>query len=277
MRRVAERLGSMGLATTTIAALLIWLSWGLYLSARQDLSSDFQAMTETFLRDWILSPLTGGLLKWWFIGLCLLMVLLGVNLIFCTWLRIFKTLRARFSGPRLLMLIVHMIFGLVALGHLAGFMVGYRHEGLRLGEGEAFQTSDGYQVKIERIQFVADTAALSRSAMRGAPPDIRDESNYAEVSLGSGGHVLARARTQLMEPMRYRDIQITLRGFHRAAPSGSTSPPSSEALEAIVVISKNPTLKVFLALYPHMIAGILGHLVLTWREKSASTVRPRES
>ena len=73
----------MGLATTTIAALLIWLSWGIYLNARQDLSSDFQAMTETFLRDWILSPLTGVLLKWWFIGLCLLMVLLGVSFIFC--------------------------------------------------------------------------------------------------------------------------------------------------------------------------------------------------
>jgi hypothetical protein len=122
-----------------------------------------------------------------FVILCAAMTVMGINLIFCSWSKIFKIIRARFSGSKLFMLIVHGIFGFVALGHLGGLMLGFEYNDIRLGKGAKYTIKEGYELILNDVHFVGDVKALNK-----AKRDItRDEQNflesYVDVSFSSDG------------------------------------------------------------------------------------------
>jgi hypothetical protein len=270
MNSASERLGSLKLTTWTLTILLLWMTWGILLNASSGFYEGFERMNRTTLGGWLLSAQDGpGLLKIWFVGLCGVMVLLGVNLIFCSWIRIFRILRVSFSGPKLFMLIVHMIFGLVALGHFGGLMFGYRYEDIVLQEGQTFHTEDGYEIQAEKIHFVDDPRVLLK------PYPNRDDNprNSVELSIRANGQEMFRGEGRVLSPVQYEDMQITLKGFmHPLAESEAKKNPQAKPYGSepygLFVISRNPALGPFLILYPMMIVGIAVHLVMTWRIKS---------
>jgi len=92
--------------------------------------------------------------------------------------------------------------------------------------------------------------------------------NSAEIVLSRNGKELTRDNIFLLDPMKYKDIQVTLRGFMR-------SPEALDKKAAVdlkpwitLTVSRNPVLKIFLTLYPMMIVGIFIYLLLTWRSSS---------
>ena len=267
MKSISEKLASLTFTTAILMLLLLWLAWGIILSNSASFSVGFQEMNRTILREWLFAPGNGSsLLRFWFIGLCLVMIVLGVNLVECSWLRIFKILRAKFSTSRLLMLVVHIFFGLVALAHLGGLMVGYRYEDIRLAEGQAFQTEDGYEVRVERIHFKDNPDRLPQPPFTYPSYGDHPGENYAEVSITLDGKEIQRDRNGMFDPLRYKALQITLMGL-----VSPVSPPGGPAAgerkpDTILVISKNPVIRAFLAIYPFMMAGIIIHLMMTWRE-----------
>lgn len=264
MNSAFEKLGSLKFTTWTLVILLLWLTGGVLLNASSRFYQGFELMNSTLLRDWLIAQQDGfALLRIWFVGLCGVMVLLGANLIFCSWIKIFKILRASFSGPKLFMLIVHAIFGLVALGHFSGFMFGYRYEDIKLQEGQIFQTKDGYEIKAEKIHFVDDPRVLLKP-YRNRNDTLR---NSAEISIHSDGREVHSGEGRVMSPVVYQDIQITVKGFvHPLSVSSARKDPRMTPY-GLFAISKNPTLVPFLVLYPLMIIGIAVHLAMTWRLK----------
>jgi cytochrome c biogenesis protein ResB len=203
-----------------------------------------------------------------FIVLCLLMAFLGINLIFCSWEKIFRIIRARFNGSKFFMLIVHAIFGLVALGHLGGLMLGYEHNNIQLGEGKKYSFGDGYEVQINSVNYVSDYKVLEKSSRYITRDEFDYRKNSADIVLRRNGKELRRENVFLLNPMDYKDIQVTLRGF-------MISPEAADKKAAVdlkpwitLTVSRNPALKIFLTLYPMMIAGIFIYLLLTWRSPS---------
>jgi hypothetical protein len=266
LSRVSEKLASMNLTAWNIVIMLLWLGWGMIMTGSDTFTKTFQEMNSTPVRDWLFSGETVSfVLKVWVIGLCILMIILGVNLIFCSWEKIFKIIRAKFSGPKFFMLIVHAIFGFVALGHLGGLMLGYKYNNIKLGEGQKYSFGDGYEVEVTKVIYTNDHKSLKKSARYITRDDFDYTKNFAEIVLKQNGTEISRDNIYILNPMNYKGIQVTLRSFIEAQESGGKKDNAGSTPWVTVTISKNPVLKTYLILYPMMIVGILIYLVLTWR------------
>jgi hypothetical protein len=262
MKALGEKLGSLSLTTITLIILLLWLSGGILLNATPTFFQGFESMNRTLLSEWLRLPQERFFLKAWFIGLCLCMVLLGVNLIFCSWRRIFNLLRKNFSAARALMLFVHFLFGFVALGHFSGFMFGYRYEDIRLAQGQVFQPAPGHSIKVEKIQLADAPRTQGRNGRNPSVFDLNPRQNFAEVSISETGKETRRQELSFLTPLRSSAQQVTLRGFT------ARSDP-----KVVLAVSNNPTLPYFLTLYPLMIVGMSLHLAITWRKTPQRTNR----
>ncbi len=266
MSRVSEKISSAYLTVWTLVFLLLWMGLGLCLAGAGPFIKDFRVMNEMLIRDWLFSLKTGtGFLKIWFVALCVAMIVMGINLIFCSWSRIFKIMRARFSGSQLFMLIVHCIFGFVALSHLGGLMLGFEYNNIRLGKGLKHAVKEGYEIEVKDVHFVGKTSALRKTKRQITGDELNYMESYVDVSLFKDGGFLKSQRLFLLKPMSYGDVHVTLRGF--VLPDNFKGAPGSDAgVWAMFTLSRNPALRMFLIIYPAMIAGIFIHLVMTWRK-----------
>ncbi len=276
MKKLTEKLASMHLTSWTLVFLVLWVGVGLYLAGLDSYTAYFRSMNNMLVRDWLFSEETGsGKLKIWFIMLCAAMTLLGINLIFCSWHKIYRIMKARFSGNQLFMLIVHAIFGFVALGHLGGLMLGFEYPNIRLGEGQDYSIKEGYQIKIEKIHFAGDAAVLKKGKSNITKDDMDYQKSYAEISLLKDGKLIKAGKAGLFSPMHYQDIHVTLSNF--ILPKDLKGSPEPGTVPwGMFTISRNPVLKSFLTVYPVMIAGIFIYLIITWRKSHLAPLNGRE-
>lgn len=254
----------MYLTVWVLVFLVLWMGFGLYLAGTESFTKDFRIMNNLLIRDWLFSKDTGSeFLKTWFVILCAAMAVMGINLIFCSWNKIFKIIRARFSGNQLFMLIVHGIFGFVALTHLGGLMLGFEYNNIRLGKGLKHTVREGYELAVNDVHFVGEISALSKSKRDITRDELNYVESYADISLFRDGKLLRNQRVFLLKPMSCGDVHVTLRSF--ILPDNGRPGSKTEAW-AMFTISRNPALKTFLVIYPVMIAGILVYLFMTWRK-----------
>lgn len=278
MRRVSERLSSLAFTTIVLAALVLWLTWGILMAGSTAYSEGFFLMNSRLVREWLMDADGGStLIKFWFTGLCFITALLGVNLIFCSWNKILRIMRAKLSRPRFLMLVIHMVFGLVALGHFGSFMLGYRYEKVLLGEGQSFGFRDGYRLKVDRVSFVDDPAVLEKSPRYLLSNDFHYRRNFADVVLFREGRVVLKDKVFVLRPLRRDGVQITLsrftppggaKGAKRSGnpPGKADRQPKGGGPRVMFVISKNPVLIPFLVVYGVMIVGMGIYLAMTWQK-----------
>jgi len=264
LSKVSEKLSSMHITMWVLVFLSLWIGFGLYLSGEDSYTKEFRMMNDILIRDWLFSHQT-GILQIWFVILCAAMTVMGINLIFCSWSKIFKIIRARFSGSKLFMLIVHGIFGFVALGHLGGLMLGFEYNDIRLGKGAKYTIKEGYELILNDVHFVGDVKALNKAKRDITRDELNFLESYVDVSFSSDGGFLKSQRVYLLKPMSYGDVHVTLKSFALPADFKGEPGPDTEAW-AMFAISRNPALKTFLILYPVMIAGIIIYLVMTWRK-----------
>ncbi len=265
LKHISEKMSSMGLTSWTLVFLIIWLSAGLYLAGSEAWTEDFRVMNNLHTREWLFSGKSGsGLLKMWFMILCAAMGVLGINLVFCSWSKIYRIMRVRFNGARMFMLIVHALFGFVALGHLGGMMLGFELNNIRAGEGERYRFEGGYEFEVLNINYVGEPEALLKSRREITEGELDYRQSYAEVLLRKNGREVARDRVYLLRPLNHGHVYITLRTF---IPYGNKGRDLTEDIEpgAMFTVSGNPVLKAFLAIYPLMITGIFIHLIMTWK------------
>lgn len=265
MGRISERLASLHYTTWNLVVLLLWMVWGMLMAGSDSLKKAFNGMNNVLIRDWLTTQNDFPMLKIWFIGLCILMTFLGINLIFCSWEKIFRIIRARFNGSKFFMLIVHAIFGLVALFHLGGLMLGYEHTNIQLGEGSIYGFEDDYEIGVTKVNYVSDYSVLEKQKKDITRDDFDYRKNYAEVVLKKDGTELKRGNISIFNPMDYGDIQVTLGNFMKSPESGNKEGGDQAKPWIILTVSSNPVLDVFLVLYPLMIVGIIIHLIMTWR------------
>lgn len=274
MSRVSEKLASMSLTVWTIVIMLLWLAWGMFMAGSNAYTKGFQVMNNVLVKEWLVSSQTDStILKLWFAGLCILMVVLCVNLIFCSWEKIFRIMQAKFSGPKFFMLIVHAVFGFVALGHFGGLMLGNKHCNIQLGEGQRYGFENGYEVEVNKVVYVNDHKALKKSTRYITRDDFDYTKNFAGIILRKDGRDISKDSIYILNPMRYKDIQVTLRGFIESPESNGVKNNAGATPWVTMTVSRNPVLKAYLIIYPIMIAGIFIHLILTWRSPTKNKLK----
>ncbi|RKX63845.1 MAG: hypothetical protein DRP42_07175, partial [Tenericutes bacterium] len=161
------------------------------------------------------------------------------------------------------MLIIHIVFGVVALGHFGSFFLGYRYENITLQQGQSFSLKDGCILSVKDVHFVDNPLVLERSPKELGPEDYHHKDNFSEVELTRNGKPVSSGRIFFLRPLTYKNIQVTLKRF--TPPKGITG--SNHALQkpgVKLVVSKNPVKPLVFAIFPVMIIGIGVYTIMTW-------------
>ncbi len=267
MKRFVEQISSLQFTTVILSVLMLWFTWGILLSESDAFRPGFQVMNRFLAPDWFSAPdRLPFLLKFWFIGLCAVMGVLGINLIFCSYTKILKIIRNRQAASRLVMLIIHVVFGLVALGHFGSFVLGYRYENVRLQDGKSFSLPNGYAVTVTEVHFEDDPAILRQRPRDRAASAFHPKANFCEVMLTQNGTEAARGTAGFLRPFTYEGIQVTLKRFTPGGGLKSRKVTSGKP-GVWLIVSHNPVKPLVFMLFPVMIAGIGIYTVMTWRTR----------
>lgn len=263
MKKISELLSSFHYTFWNLIVIFLWFSFACILASYDEFSSGFYLMNKLLVRNWLVSGSKNFfLLKFWFVALCVLVGLLSLNLIFCSWKKIFKFLNIRLNGPKFLMLLAHIIFGLVAVCHFSGFMLGYKHTNVRLRQGQTFLLQNGEKLKVTNIHFIDDPSILHQSNKKLTQNDFHYHLNYVELEINQKHKDIIKGKAFIFKPMRNKNVQVTLKKF--SPPLSSNN--NKEAIPGVVIsISKNPALNLFLLFYLLMIVVIAMYMLMTWR------------
>ena len=265
MKRVSERLSSLKLTMVILSVLVFWLVWGILLADSDVQSSGFRTMNAMLVPDWFRKPdAVSTLLKIWFLGLCFFMGVLGVNLGFCSWNRMAVVVGSKRRKSKIVMLVVHAVFGLVALGHLGSFLLGYRYENVRLWEGKTFPLPDGYGLTLVNVHFVDDLRILKKKPRELGPEEYHPRMNFVSAVMKQKGVTVAEGRISYLNPLSHGDIQISFKRF-TPPKQGENGKSGSLKPGVLLIISRNPLKGAVFVLFPIMIAGIIIYTVMTWR------------
>jgi hypothetical protein len=271
MKKVSEQLASLYFTTIILVVLILWFTWGILLAQSNPFEHEFYVMNSTLAADWF--SRTQGLslvMKFWFVGLCVSMAVLATNLVFCSWVKILKIIRIKLIMNKLVMLIIHIVFGVVALGHFGSFFLGYRYENITLQQGQSFSLKDGYILSVKDVHFIDNPLVLEKSPKELGPEDYHHKDNFSEVELTRNGKPVSSGRIFFLRPLTYKDIQVTLKRF--TPPKGITG--SNHALQkpaVKLVVSKNPAKFLVFSIFPLMIVGIGVYMIMTWRQPGTKT------
>jgi len=280
MKNLSERLSSLYLTSILLICVILWLLWGMALDGIASYAEGFNTMNRILIRDWLVSDIPGsGLLKSWFLGFCVIMFFLGMNLASSLWTHFTRLLRIRCSRPRFFLFFAHVFFGLVALAHLGSFMIGFRYENIDLRVGQTYEFEERYAVKMTEVHFVDDPGVLGKGRKKLKPDEFHYKDNYAEVAFFDRGREVSRERIFWLRPLKYKDIRATLKKF-TPPPKEAGNHASDRSPGISCVISRNPFLGVFLYVFPLMLLVMIIFLVETWRplsERGLDRVAPVET
>ena len=267
MRRFFDQLSSMHFTIMILTVLMLWFSWGILLAESDSFRLEFDVMNRFLVPAWFSYPgRLPFLLRLWFVGLCLVMGILGINLIFCSWTKILKMMRNKQTVSRLVMLMIHIVFGLVALGHFGSLLLGYRYEDVKLRINQSFALPQGYAVTVKDIHFEDDLKLLYQRPKERPPGAFHPEANFCEVALTRNGTAVAQGRAYFLGPFIWKDIQVTLKRF--TPPKGMGNRDHTVRMPGVrLIISRNPIKLLVFILFPVMIAGIGIYMVMTWRTR----------
>ena len=265
MKKLTEYLSSLQFCLWLLIILLGWFTWASMLVATGH-SDTFAQMNNHLLLNWLsISCQKAPLICFWLFGLCAVMTALGINLIFCTWNKILKMAAKRMNRSAMLMLIIHIAFGLVILGHLGSLVLGFRHSNIRLQQGESFEFGSGYRVTADQIHFVNDFAVLTKPMKALTSEEFSFESNFVQISVYRNERFLKSGRLYFLKPFILDHIQFTLRSFTPPVSTGKTLQNQPSA-GTVLFISKNPVKSLVFGLFPLMIIGITAYLIMTWKQ-----------
>jgi hypothetical protein len=266
MKKISEQLASLYVTTIILVVLILWFACGILLAQSNTLAHEFDVMNSTLAPAWF--SRTQGLsllMKLWFVGLCVAMALLAINLVFCSWVKILKIIRIKLIMSKLVMLIIHIVFGVLALGHFGSFFLGYRYENVTLQQAQSFVLNDGYILSVKDIHFVDNPLVLEKSPKELGPEDYHHNANFSELALSRKGKQLTSGRIYFLRPLIYKNIQVTLKRF--TPPKGNNGGNSALQKPGVkLVVSKNPVKCLVFFLFPVMIVGIGVYMIMTWRQ-----------
>lgn len=267
MKRFSKLLSSLQLTTIVLTVLVFWFTWGILLARQDRFGPGFELLNSALVPAWFLQlGSIHPLLKLWLAGLCLGMVVLAVNLVFCSWTRLLKIIRIKLIMPKVFMLIIHVVFGLVVIGHFGSFVLGYRYDGIKLQQGQSFALKDGYVLTVTDVHFVDNPEVLGKSPKELGPDEYHHDANFAEVALIRNRKQVARGRIYFLRPLICKGIQVTLKRF--TPPVGIKGGNRTARKPGVkLVISKNPVRVAVFVLFPVMIAGMCVYTFMTWRPR----------
>lgn len=255
---IPEKLASLNITWTTLAALAIWFVLGKTAAGAESFSRGLSLMNQILVRDWLaLRGADHPLVLGWFIVLAVLALVLGINLLFCLLRRLRQAAGSRRGAKFWVFVFMHAVFGLLMIMHGLETATGQKYPARQMLAGEERQLDSGASIRVREVIFVNDPELLlldSREARHSIGRDEFDmQENRAVVTLSDNGREVVTGAIRMLQPLRRGHIHVVLRGFEYT--------PEGTAAKIRVVESFLHT--PFLAAYALFIVGLAAYLVLS--------------
>ncbi len=221
MKISSAMLASQRFTTGLLGLLCVWFAAFPYILKFGGGKKIAKVMNHSLFIDWFLQD-SGRYpsLKFWFVGLCLLVGLLALNLVVCTWRRFFPKLGL--SRQKWLLFFIHLLFGLLVAGHGAGFIWGWRPPPVKAHMNSTIKLDQEHQLTIKEITFYDNPQILKKPRREWNSDDFSFDKNRAHVSLSKNGAELVSGEIATYNPLEKGSLQITLLGFTPPVPGSST-------------------------------------------------------
>lgn len=247
-----------------IVAICAWLATGAAM-ASGGFKQEFLVMNDMLVLKWLIyeasnEPLVFG----WFVILCLLAVLLGINFLLCTSGTLYRLMKFKnFNFRTVVLFSLHLAcMGIVAL-HAAGLAAGFKQGYITAFRNDIIDLPSGYSVMIRDVVFVDDTKILKNkkgdySRIRYTRENFSIEKNYAEVVLLRFGKILQQGKAFYMKPFVSHGIWITLESFHLHGKG------EEAGIAAKLTVAKNPVLIPFFVFYSLVVILLFLYAAISW-------------
>lgn len=211
-------LSSMKLAAILLISLIVVFLTGIFLTAYDGVYNAFKHMNDIIILDWLMDiGSKNTVVVVWFILLCIIAVLFGINLFLCTKDRLYRTAIASKSFKTILLFLIHIVFIIILLLHAVSLVIGFKHGNIILSEGDQYKFEDGYTLSLNEIYFIDDYAILKDKKKSSRLEMTRDKfhyrENYASLELNKNGEKVAVGKAFIFSPVFGDGIQITLEKF----------------------------------------------------------------
>lgn len=260
-----ERLSSLSFSFGLMAVLALWLGLGILLTRHPVGDSIIKSMNDELILSWLGgSAVAHPLISGWLIVLMGLSGLLFINLACCCLTQ--PALKIRLSnGPRpILLLGLHVLIGLVMIGHGAHMVVGFKSADIRLAPGQGAELPDGTTIILTAANCTYASVLQSkdrherRKALTRERVKLND--NYADFSLHKNGQTINSGRAFLLKPFRQGSFRVTLNRFFLRT-KWAQQFKDKAPVGAVITVVENPLHEVFFGVYAIMILTFLVYLI----------------
>lgn len=257
-------LSSLKLSAILIICLVLMFLAGVFMSLSDPIYDALKQMNDTIILDWVLLFKNHNTaIVIWFIVFCIIAVLLGVNLVLCTWNNLLKSVIKSKGVKALSLFSIHVIFIIILVLHAFSLVIGFKYGNLRLAEGDSYKFENDYELVVSDIEFVDDYSILkkkkSSSRMEMTKDKFHYKENSAELTIYHKEEEISKDIIKIFEPIMIDGIQFTMEKFYLDK--------KTENIGVKLTISKNPLTIWFFMFYGLGIFSMLWFLILTWKKK----------
>ncbi len=247
-----------------IVAISAWLITGAAMTSA-GFKQAFLEMNDMLVLDWLIYEASNEPLVFlWFVILCFLAALLGINFIFCTVLTLFRLLKFRnFSLRTIILLSLHIACIAIVLLHATGLVAGFKQGYIKAFKDDIIDLPSGYQVVITDIIYENDIDLLksrveNQSKIRYSRDNFSIGVNCAEVVLLRHGKVIGEGKTYYMKPFRADGIWVTLESFQFSLKR------QHSGIGVRLTVAKNPVLMPFIIVYALVVFLLFFYTAISW-------------
>lgn len=259
-----ERLSSLKFTLGSLSALMLWLGLGVFIGQPALLAASFFDMNRMLILDWLLGPAWAQpLAPLWFMGLCLGVGIMLLNLGACTLTRLLPRLRAGNALKGWLLTLVHLVMLAVLLGHGAEMAMGHKQEELRMLPDQTVELPGGLTLSLESVRFAGDPSVINlpyrKARWTWTSTNFKPKESWAKVVIRRNGQVVSRGELHILQPMQVEGLRLTLAGFY----SPEDEKPARIGVRLALV--HNPLTTLFFVAYGLWVLLYAALAVVTWQ------------
>ncbi len=259
-------LSSMRFAFWSLISITVWFILGIFLAINDGFYYGIKAMSNMLILDWVLQKsIDFPLVLVWFIGLCIIAILLALSFLFCTCNNLLKVSLKSKSFKSILLLIIHVLFVIIMALHLGSMLWGFKYSDIEMEVGQEFKFDEGYSLILDTVKYVDDINVLKMKYKTMRKYHTRDgfhyKDNYAEFTLKQNDKIIISDQVKMLSPMKHHFIRVTISYFYLPKNTETEIPGVK------VVITKNYFNTLFFIFYALEILSIIGFLIITWKKK----------
>ncbi len=266
-RGLVEHLSSLSFCFVLMAALALWLGMGILLTRHPVADSIIKGMNDELILSWLgNSAASHPLISGWLIVLMGLSGLLFINLACCCFMQPALKIRLNSGARPLLLFTLHVLIGLVMIGHGAHMAIGFKSSNMELLPGQSNGLPDGTTIELKSAScsFASVLQHKDRQQRRQllTRDRVRLKDNYIDFSVSREGATIQGGRACLLKPYRRGAFRVTLNRFF-LIPEKSLPDTGVPAVGAVITVVENPLHELFFGVYAFMILTFLAYLIVS--------------